>query len=135
MACAFKTRGSEMLPAEVADSAWLVVSTIIVFRAPHVDIFSSAKQRSKQGDSLSGTLLLIHWCAVSTGLVGGGLAQFAEPQCREPPEAAGGEHSPRESEYFLLWRLEWKTVRTVPGHVARTASVMTEPGLRYAASR
>jgi hypothetical protein len=46
---------------------------------------------------------------------------------QKPPEAS---ILLAKTNIFLLWRLEWKRVRTVPGHVALTVLVMAETGLR-----
>ena len=67
-----------------------------------VDILSPAKQASKQRDSFSGALLLVHRAAPSRRfwLEADSLAQVAESECREPPAAAAGEHFPPGGECF-----------------------------------
>ena len=42
------------------DHRHISVSAIIILPSPRVDIFSPAKQASKECDSLSGTFLLVH---------------------------------------------------------------------------
>jgi hypothetical protein len=105
------------------------------FPSPRVDIFSSAKQRSKQGDSLSGTLLLIHWWCCLNGL-GRRRVFWRNLRNRNAvnrQKASEASILLAKTNIFLLWRLEWKRVCTIPGHVALNASVMPETGLREAA--
>ena len=81
-----------------------------ILPSPRVDIFSPAKQASKQRDSLSGALLLVHrW----RRLDGFGRRRILWRKLRnrnavnrqKPPQAS--IFLP-EANVFLLWRFEWK---------------------------
>jgi hypothetical protein len=78
--------------------------------APCVDIFSPAKQASKQRDSLSGTVLLVHRLRRLNGF---GWRRILWPQLRNR-NAVNRQKPPQasillpEADVFLLWRLELK---------------------------
>ena len=80
-------------------------------------------QHSKQRDSLSGTLLLVHWWRRPDGLgwrwiLWRKLRNRSAGNRQELPQAS--IFLP-ETNIFLLCRLEWKRFRTLLGHTAFTA--------------
>jgi hypothetical protein len=86
------------------------VSAVIVLPSPCVDIFSPAKQASKQRDPLSGALFLVHrW----RRLDGFGWRLILQRELRnrnavnrqKPPEAS---IFLAETNVLLLWRFELK---------------------------
>src|SRR5271157_3872625 len=96
---------------------------VVILPSPCVDIFSPAKQASKQRDSFSGTLLLVHRWRRLDGfgwrpILWRKLRNRNAVNRQEPPQAS--VFLP-EANIFLLWRLEWKRFRTLLGHTAFTA--------------
>jgi hypothetical protein len=88
------------------------VPTIIVLPSPCVDIFSPAEQASKQRDSLSGPLLLIHgWCRLDgfswRWILWRKLWNRNAVNRQKPPQASILLAEPN---IFLLRRFEWKRV-------------------------
>jgi hypothetical protein len=88
------------------------VPTIIVLPSPCVDIFSPAEQASKQRDSLSGALLLIHgWCRLDgfswRWILWRKLWNRNAVNRQKPPQASILLAEPN---IFLLRRFEWKRV-------------------------
>ena len=86
------------------------VSAIIILPSPCVDIFSPAKQASKERDSLSGSLCLVHRRRRPDAF---GWRWILRRQLRNR-DAVNCKKSPQtsiflpETNVFLLWRLEWK---------------------------
>jgi len=88
------------------------VSAIVILPSPCVDVFPPTKQPSKECDSLSGTFRLVHR---GRQLSGFGWKRILWHQLRngnavnrqEPPQAS---ILVAETNIFLLWRFEWKSV-------------------------
>ena len=92
------------------DRRHISVPAINILPSPSVDIFSPAKQASKQCDPLSGALLLVHrrrrldrfgWRWILIRKLRNGNAVNRQ----KPPQAS---IFVPQTNTFLLWRLEWK---------------------------
>jgi hypothetical protein len=88
------------------------VPAISILPSPRVDIFSSAKQASKQRDPLSGALLLVHWRRRLDGfgwrwILCRKLRDRNAVNYQKPPQAS---ILLAETNILLLGRFEWKRV-------------------------
>jgi hypothetical protein len=90
------------------DHRHISVAAISILPSPRVDIFSSAKQASKQRDPLSGALLLVHRWRRLDGFRGKWplrrkLRNRNAVNRQKPPQAS---ILLAETNIFLLWRFE-----------------------------
>jgi len=94
------------------DRRHISVPAISILPSPSVDIFSPAKQASKQRDPLSGALLLVHRWRRLDGfgwrwILCRKLRYRNAVNCQKPPQAS---ILLAETNIFLLGRFEWKRV-------------------------
>src|SRR5262249_33050238 len=93
------------------DRRHISVPAIGILPSPRVDIFSPAEEASKQRDSLSGPLLLIHrWRRLGFGwrwILCGKLRNRNAVNRQKPPQAS---ILLAETNIFQLRRFEWKRV-------------------------
>jgi hypothetical protein len=98
------------MTASVSGMNFCVFRSTFFLPSPCVDIFSPAKQASKERDSLSGSLCLVHR---RRRLDAFGWRWILRRQLRNR-DAVNRKKSPQtsiflpETNVFLLWRLEWK---------------------------
>jgi hypothetical protein len=87
------------------------VPAISILPSPSVDIFSPAKQASKQSDPLSGALLFVHRRRRLDGFgwrfLDRKLRYRNAVNCQKPPQAS---ILFAETNILLLWGFEWKRV-------------------------